>query len=428
MIKIENVKGRQILDSRGNPTVEVDIVLSNGLVGSASVPSGASTGKYEAVELRDGFKSYHGKGVTKAIDNIDNDIKNIILGRSPLEQTKIDNDLISLDGTSNKNKLGANAILGVSMAVARAGAISLNQPLYKYIGGLSSKVMPVPLMNIINGGAHANNLLDIQEFMIMPINFERFSDALRAGVEIFHNLKKILDDKNYSTSVGDEGGFAPKIDDPKIALDLISKSIEVSGYRVGEDVFVALDAAASEFYKKNKYILNDKNKLLTTDELIDYWGGLIKNYPIISIEDPFDEDDINGFAKFTNLYGKNLQIVGDDLFVTSEKKLSEGIQKQAGNSILIKLNQVGTLTETLDTISKAKKHNFNTIISHRSGETEDNFISDLCVGINAGQIKTGSLSRSDRTSKYNQLLRIEEQLGEEAKFIGNEILDIINKE
>ncbi len=428
MIKIENVKGRQILDSRGNPTVEVDIVLSNGLVGSASVPSGASTGKYEAVELRDGFKSYHGKGVTKAIDNIDNDIKNIILGRSPLEQTKIDNDLISLDGTSNKNKLGANAILGVSMAVARAGAVSLNQPLYKYIGGLSSKVMPVPLMNIINGGAHANNLLDIQEFMIMPVNFERFSDALRAGVEIFHNLKKILDDKNYSTSVGDEGGFAPKIDDPKIALDLISKSIEVSGYRVGEDVFVALDAAASEFYKKNKYILNDNNKLLTTDELIDYWGGLIKNYPIISIEDPFDEDDINGFAKFTNLYGKNLQIVGDDLFVTSEKKLNEGIQKQAGNSILIKLNQVGTLTETLDTISKAKKHNFNTIISHRSGETEDNFISDLCVGINAGQIKTGSLSRSDRTSKYNQLLRIEEQLGEEAKFIGNEILDIINKE
>lgn len=428
MIKIENVKGRQILDSRGNPTVEVDIVLSNGLVGSASVPSGASTGKYEAVELRDGFKSYHGKGVTKAIDNIDNDIKNIILGRSPLEQTKIDNDLISLDGTSNKNKLGANAILGVSMAVARAGAVSLNQPLYKYIGGLSSKVMPVPLMNIINGGAHANNLLDIQEFMIMPVNFERFSDALRAGVEIFHNLKNILDDKNYSTSVGDEGGFAPKIDDPKIALDLISKSIEVSGYNVGEDVFVALDAAASEFYKKNKYILNDKNKLLTTDELIDYWGGLIKNYPIISIEDPFDEDDINGFAKFTNLYGKNLQIVGDDLFVTSEKKLSEGIQKQAGNSILIKLNQVGTLTETLDTISKAKKHNFNTIISHRSGETEDNFISDLCVGINAGQIKTGSLSRSDRTSKYNQLLRIEEQLGEEAKFIGNEILDIINKE
>ena len=427
MIKIENVKGRQILDSRGNPTVEVDIILSNGLVGSASVPSGASTGKYEAVELRDGFKSYHGKGVTKAIDNIDNDIKNIILGRSPLEQTKIDNDLISLDGTSNKNKLGANAILGVSMAVARAGAVSLNQPLYKYIGGLSSKVMPVPLMNIINGGAHANNLLDIQEFMIMPVNFERFSDALRAGVEIFYNLKKILDDKNYSTSVGDEGGFAPKIDDPKIALDLISKSIEVGGYNVGEDVFVALDAAASEFYKKNKYILNDKNKLLTTDELIDYWGGLIKNYPIISIEDPFDEDDINGFAKFTNLYGKNLQIVGDDLFVTSEKKLSEGIQKQAGNSILIKLNQVGTLTETLDTISKAKKHNFNTIISHRSGETEDNFISDLCVGINAGQIKTGSLSRSDRTSKYNQLLRIEEQLGEEAKFLGNEILDIINK-
>ena len=426
MIKIENIKGRQILDSRGNPTVEVDVILSNGLVGTASVPSGASTGKYEAVELRDELKSYHGKGVSKAIDNIDNDIKNIILGRSPLEQTKIDNDLISLDGTLNKKKLGANAILGVSMAVARAGAISLNQPLYKYIGGISSKVMPVPLMNIINGGAHANNLLDIQEFMIMPVNFEKFSDALRAGAEIFHNLKNILDNNNYSTSVGDEGGFAPKIDDPKIALDLISKSIEVSGYKVGEDIFVALDAAASEFYKNNKYILNDRKNSLSTDELIEYWGVLIKQYPIVSIEDPFDEDDINGFSKFTNLYGKNLQIVGDDLFVTSEKRLSEGIQKEAGNSILIKLNQVGTLTETLDTISKAKKHNFNTIISHRSGETEDNFISDLCVGINAGQIKTGSLSRSDRTSKYNQLLRIEEQLGEEGKFIGNEILDMIN--
>jgi len=427
MNKIENIKGRQILDSRGNPTVEVDVILSNGLVGTASVPSGASTGKYEAVELRDEFKSYHGKSVTKAIDNIENDIKNVILGRSPLEQSKIDNDLISLDGTFNKNKLGANAILGVSMAVARAGAISLNQPLYKYIGGISSKLMPVPLMNIINGGAHANNLLDIQEFMIMPVNFERFSDALRAGAEIFHNLKIILDNNNYSTSVGDEGGFAPKIDDPKTALDLISKSIELSGYKVGEDIFVALDAAASEFFKKNKYLLNDNKNSLSTDELIEYWGALIKNYPIISIEDPFNEDDINGFAKFTQLYGKNLQIVGDDLFVTSEQKLSEGIQKKAGNSILIKLNQVGTLTETLETISKAKKNNFNTIISHRSGETEDNFISDLCVGINSGQIKTGSLSRSDRTSKYNQLLRIEEELGEEAKFIGNEILNMINK-
>ena len=427
MNKIENIKGRQILDSRGNPTIEVDVILSNGLVGRASVPSGASTGKYEAVELRDEYKLYHGKSVTKAIDNIDNDIKNIILGRSPLEQNKIDKDLISLDGTSNKSNLGANAILGVSMAIARAGAISLNQPLYKYIGGLSSKVMPVPLMNIINGGAHANNLLDIQEFMIMPVNFERFSDALRAGTEIFHNLKIILDNNDFSTSVGDEGGFAPKIDDPKTALDLISKSIEISGYKVGEDIFIALDAAASEFFKKNKYFLNDKNNSLNTDELIEYWGMLIKNYPIISIEDPFDEDDINGFVKFTNLYGKNLQIVGDDLFVTSEQKLSDGIRKKAGNSILIKLNQVGTLTETLDTISKAKKHNFNTIISHRSGETEDNFISDLCVGINAGQIKTGSLSRSDRTSKYNQLLRIEELLGEDAKFIGNEILTMINK-
>ncbi len=426
MIKIQKVKGRQILDSRGYPTVEVDVILSNGLVGSASVPSGASTGKYEAVELRDEYKMYHGKSVTKAIDNINNDIQNIILGRSPLEQTKIDNDLISLDGTSNKKKLGANAILGVSMAVARAGAILLNQPLYKYIGGLSSKVMPVPLMNIINGGAHANNLLDIQEFMIMPVNFEKFSDALRAGAEIFHNLKEILDEKKYSTSVGDEGGFAPKIHDPKVALDLISKSIQASGYKVGEDIFIALDAAASEFSKKNKYFLNNRSPL-STDELIEYWGELVNNYPIISIEDPFDEDDIDGFTKFTNLYGNKLQIVGDDLFVTSERKLSEGIKKEAGNSILIKLNQVGTLTETLNTVSKAKENNYNTIISHRSGETEDSFISDLSVGINAGQIKTGSLSRSDRTSKYNQLLRIEEQLGEEAKFLGNEILDIINK-
>ena len=307
MIKIENVKGRQILDSRGNPTIEVDIVLSNGLVGSASVPSGASTGKYEAVELRDGFKSYHGKGVTKAIDNIDNDIKNIILGRSPLEQTKIDNDLISLDGTSNKNKLGANAILGVSMAIARAGAISLNQPLYKYIGGLSSKVMPVPLMNIINGGAHANNLLDIQEFMIMPINFERFSDALRAGVEIFHNLKKILDDKKYSTSVGDEGGFAPMISSNEEALRLIVKSIEKAGFKNGKQISICLDVAANELYKNKKYSIHSK-KYLNVEQTINKYIKLIKKFKIKSIEDPFFENDWLAWSRF-NKATKKIQIV-----------------------------------------------------------------------------------------------------------------------
>ncbi len=427
MLKIKDLKGRQILDSRGYPTVEVDVILSDGTLGRASVPSGASTGKYEAIELRDNDSLYHGKGVKNAVENIENEIKNIILGRSPYEQNKIDNDLIYLDGTSNKSNLGANAILGVSLAIAKACAKSVNQSLYKYVGGLTSKVMPVPLMNIMNGGVHANNLLDIQEFMIMPVNFERFSDALRAGSEIFHNLKIILNDKNYSTSVGDEGGFAPEINSPKVALDLISEAIEKSSYKVGEDIYFALDTAASEFFNDGKYYLNDVQTYLSTDELIDYWSILMKKYPIISIEDPFDEDDIVGFKKFTTLFGKKSQIVGDDLFVTSEKKLIEGINENAGNSILIKLNQVGSLTETLNTISTAKKHNFSTIISHRSGETEDTFISDLCVGTNAGQIKTGSLSRSDRTSKYNQLLRIEEELGEEGMFLGKQILKIINK-
>ena len=423
MIKIQNVKGREILDSRGNPTIEVDIVLSNGLVGSASVPSGASTGKYEAVELRDGFKSYHGKGVTKAIDNIDNDIKNIILGRSPLEQTKIDNDLISLDGTSNKNKLGANAILGVSMAVARAGAISLNQPLYKYIGGLSSKVMPVPLMNIINGGAHANNLLDIQEFMIMPINFERFSDALRAGVEIFHNLKKILDDKNYSTSVGDEGGFAPNINSSSEVIETVLKSVEDAGFKPGKDIYLSLDVASTEFYKNNKYDLQGEKIVLSSDEMIKYLEKLVNAYPIYSIEDGMSEDDWDGWSNLTSTIGKKVQLVGDDLFVTNKNRLQKGIAENAGNSILVKVNQIGTLKETLESIKLAKENNFTTIISHRSGETEDTTIADLSVGVSAGQIKTGSLSRTDRTAKYNQLLRIEEALQGKAKYAGSSILN-----
>ncbi len=427
MISIKEIKGRQIIDSRGAPTIEVDVYLSDGSFGRSSVPSGASTGKYEAVELRDNEKKFNGKSVFKAINNIENEIKNVLIGRSPFEQKEIDKDLIFLDGTQNKSKLGANAILGVSMAVSKAAANSTGLSLSKYIGGLNSNILPVPLMNIINGGAHSSNQLDIQEFMIMPINFSNFKDALRAGVEIFFNLKTILLDKNYSTNVGDEGGFAPEIDSPKIALDLISKAIEVSGYRVGEDIFFALDAAASEFYKNKKYFLKDGNLKLNTDELIEYWGSLIKKYPILSIEDPFEEDDIYGFTEFTNLFGNEIQIVGDDFFVTSEKKLKNGIINKAGNSILIKLNQVGTLSETLNTIRSAKTGNYTTIISHRSGETEDSYISDLCVGTNAGQIKTGSLSRSDRTAKYNQLLRIEEDLGSEANFLGKEILSIIKK-
>ncbi len=425
MPKVVDIKGRQILDSRGNPTVEVDIFLSDGSFGRSSVPSGASTGKYEAVELRDNNSEFAGKSVYNAINNVENDIKNILLGRSPFDQVEIDNDLILLDGSDNKSKLGANAILGVSMAIARAAANSQSIPLRRYIGGLNSNVLPIPLMNILNGGAHSSNFLDIQEFMIMPINFSNFKDALQAGVEIFHSLKKILLDKNYSTNVGDEGGFAPDIDSPEIALDLISKAIEVSGYRVGEDVYFALDAAASEFYENDCYNLSQGKVKLDTNELVDYWGSLIKKYPIISIEDPFHEEDVNGFIKFTSLYGKHLQIVGDDFFVTSEKKLRDGISNKAGNSILIKLNQIGTLSETLSTIRTAKNNKFTTIVSHRSGETEDTFISDLSVGMNAGQIKTGSLSRSDRTSKYNQLLRIEEELGNESNFLGKELIDMI---
>ena len=371
MLSIKDIKGRQILDSRGSPTIEVDIHLSDGSFGRSSVPSGASTGKYEAVELRDHSKEFNGKSVFKAIKNIENEIKHILLGRSPFEQNEIDNDLILLDGTKNKSKLGANAFLGVSMAVSRAAANSTGLSLSKYIGGLNSNMLPIPFMNVINGGAHSSNKLDIQEFMIMPINFTNFKDALRAGVEIFFNLKMILLDKNYSTNVGDEGGFAPDIDKPETALDLISEAIEVSGYRVGEDIFFALDAAASEFYKNKKYFLKDGNQKLNTDELIDYWGSLVKKYPIISIEDPFDEDDIDGFAKFTNLFGNKIQIVGDDFFVTSEEKLKNGIIKKACNSILIKLNQVGTLSETLNTIRTAMTSNYTTVISHRSGETED---------------------------------------------------------
>ena len=427
MTIIKNLVGRQILDSRGNPTVEVDVILSDNSFGRASVPSGASTGKHESLELRDKDKKFNGYGVERAINNINTEIYDILQGRSPFDQKSIDSDLIELDGTENKKILGANAILGVSLAVCRAASNSLKIPLWRYIGGINSNCLPVPMMNIINGGAHANNGLDIQEFMIMPVGFGNFNDAMRSGVEIFHSLKFLLNKKGFSTSVGDEGGFAPEIKDPEEAMNLICEAIEKAKYQVGKQIFFAIDAAASEFFVKGKYFLKHKNIGLNSDELMSYWIDLVDKFPILSIEDPFHEDDYTGFINLQNEVGKRLQIVGDDLFVTSTKRLHEGIKNNIGNSILIKLNQVGSLSETLETINLAKKNNFNTIISHRSGETEDNFIADLAVATNAGQIKTGSVSRSDRNSKYNQLFRIEEELGNNAVYYGDEILKKTNK-
>ena len=421
MISIIDIRGRQILDSRGNPTIEVDVKLSDGSLGRAAVPSGASTGQYEAFELRDQDKAvFNGMGVKKAISNVNIEIFNTLSGRSPFDQKSIDNDLIALDGSENKSRLGANAILGVSMAVARSAAISLNMPLWKYIGGIRANTLPIPMMNIINGGAHANNDLDFQECMIMPVGFSKFSDALRAGTEIFSILKTILSQKGFSIAVGDEGGFAPEIKNLKDALSYISEAVDLSDYKLGENVFIAIDAAASEIYKNSMYHLKGENKILSTDELIKFWVEICNNVPIISLEDPFDQNDWNGFKKITELLGNKVQIVGDDLFVTNKKRLLSGIQKKAANSILIKLNQIGTLSETIDAMELANDSNFGVVVSHRSGETEDVFISDLSVALNAGQIKTGSLSRSDRTSKYNQLLRIEEILGEEGRYYGND--------
>ena len=424
MVYIEDVQARQILDSRGNPTLEVDVKLSNGSVGRAAVPSGASTGKYEAYELRDKQSDfYNGYSVSKAVENVNIEIFNTFSGRNPLEQKSIDYDLIELDNTKNKNRLGANAMLGFSMAVARASANSKGLSLWHYLGGIRANTLPVPMMNIINGGAHANNGLDFQECMIMPIGFSTFSDALRAGVEIFQNLKNILSEKSLSTAVGDEGGFAPNINNLEEALSYISKAIEASRYRLGEEIFISIDAAASELYKKGHYHLSGENKKLNTDELIKYWESICKKFPIVSIEDPFDENDWVGFKELTKFLGNKLQIVGDDLFVTNKERLFKGINNKSGNDILIKLNQIGTLSETLETIELAKNNNFGVIISHRSGETEDVFISDLSVAINAGQIKTGSLSRSDRTAKYNQLLRIEESLGDNAQYFGKDFFN-----
>ena len=427
MVYISDILARQILDSRGNPTLEVDVKLSDGSLGRASVPSGASTGEYEAYELRDDNSNFfNGMSVLKAIENVNVEIFNTFSGRNPFQQRNIDRDLIELDGTANKNKLGANAILGFSMAVARAAANSLNLPLWKYIGGMRAYTLPVPMMNIINGGAHANNGLDFQECMIMPIGFSKFSDALRSGTEIFLNLKKILTQKGFSTSVGDEGGFAPNINNLEEALTYISESVEKSGYKLGEEIFISIDAAASELFKDNFYTLKGENKKYSSDELIIFWENICNKFPIVSIEDPFDENDWDGFKELTKRIGKKVQIVGDDLFVTNKERLLKGIKNNSANAILIKLNQIGTLSETLETMELAKDANFGVIVSHRSGETEDVFISDLSVALNAGQIKTGSLSRSDRTAKYNQLLRIEEMMGDDAYYYGNNFFNYFN--
>jgi enolase len=422
MTEIIDVKAREILDSRGNPTVEADVHVSCGAVGRAAVPSGASTGKREALELRDKrSKRFGGKGVVTAVKNVTNKIAPAVFGMDAADQVTLDNAMISLDGTSNKSKLGANAILSVSMAAARAAAQAYGLPLYKYLGGINARCLPLPMMNIINGGTHAANNLDIQEFMIVPVGAKSMAQAVQMGAETFHGLKKILKDKGLSTAVGDEGGFAPDFKSHEEAIRLIIDAIESAGYKPGTDIGLALDCAASEFYKKGKYILLSENKKLTAEKLIDYYGHLIDNYPILSIEDGLAEQDWKGWALMTDRLEGSIQIVGDDIFVTNPKIFKKGIEKGIGNSILIKLNQIGTVTETLDTIEMAKNAGYTTVISHRSGETEDDFISDFVVGVNGGQIKTGSMSRSDRISKYNQLMRIEEELGDGATF-ADEIL------
>ena len=411
MSHIISVHARQILDSRGNPTVEADVVTSNGVLGRAAVPSGASTGTHEAVELRDGGKTYMGKGVGKAVNNINTFIAEALVGENVLQQREIDTILLELDGTENKKKLGANAILAVSMAAAKAGAQEAGLPLYRYIGGTNARTLPIPLMNILNGGAHADNKIDFQEFMIVPVGATTFSDGLRMGVEIFHNLKKVLKAKGYSTNVGDEGGFAPEIKSNEEAIETVLKAIESAGYKPGDQVKIAMDAAASEFYdaKKKKYIFHKSdNKILTSEEMVDYWAKWVKKYPIVSIEDGLAEDDWKGWKLLTETIGNKCQLVGDDLFVTNVKRLSEGVKNNIANSILVKVNQIGSLTETIEAVDLAHRNRYTSVMSHRSGETEDSTIADLAVALNCGQIKTGSASRSDRMAKYNQLLRIEE--------------------
>ena len=414
-MKIIDVRGREILDSRGNPTVEVDVVLENGIVGRAAVPSGASTGEREALELRDGGERFNGKGVLKAVENVNGPLRDLVIGMDAANQKELDYAMINLDGTETKSKFGANAILGISMAAMKASALNEGKPLYEYVG--DGIVMPKPMMNIINGGAHADNKLDFQEFMIIPQR-DTIHERVRVGAEVFHTLKKVLNEKGLATGVGDEGGFAPDLQSNTEGFELIMEAIRKAGYEPGKDVCLAIDVAASEFYKDGKYNLVGEGRSLTTDELIDFYEELVNKYPIISIEDPVDENDWNGFTKITERLGNKIQLVGDDLFVTNKKCLQMGIDKHAGNVILLKVNQIGTITETLETIELAREHGYATIISHRSGETEDTTIADLAVGLNLGQIKTGSMSRTDRIAKYNQLMRIEDELGEIAQYKG----------
>ena len=416
MSKIKAVNAREILDSRGNPTIEVEVVLEDKSIGRAAVPSGASTGAFEAAELRDGGSRYLGKGVTSAVKNVIEKITPVVLGMSATDQSAIDQKMISLDGTKNKSVLGANAILGVSLATARAASISANQSLFRYLGGSAAKTLPVPMMNILNGGAHADTNVDIQEFMIAPIGADSFKESLRWGAEIYHSLKSVLKKKGLATSIGDEGGFAPNLESNRAALDLILVAIEGAGFKVGSQIALAMDVAATEFFNEGKYEFEGKS--LTSDQMITYYSDLVSNYPLVSIEDPLDEDDWSGWAKLTAELGEKIQIVGDDLFVTNPERLAKGIESKTANALLVKVNQIGTLTETIDAVSMAHENNYKSMMSHRSGETEDTTIADLAVALNCGQIKTGAPARSERVAKYNQLLRIEEELAVDAVYAG----------
>lgn len=419
MSQIKDIRGREIIDSRGNPTVEADVILDSGAMGRAAVPSGASTGSREAIELRDGDANrFLGKGVLQAVKNVNEEIREALLGMDAKDQAKLDQTMIDLDGTPNKARLGANSMLAVSLAAAKAAAAEAGLPLYRYLGGADATTMPVPMMNIINGGEHADNSVDLQEFMIMPVGASSINQALQWGAEVFHNLKKVLSSKGLNTAVGDEGGFAPDLSSNEEAITIILEAIDKAGYKAGEDIFIAIDAASSEFYKDGKYVLESEGKSLTSEEFADFLAAWVDKYPIISIEDGMDESDWDGWKILTEKVGDKIQLVGDDLYVTNPAILQEGIDKGIANSILIKVNQIGTLTETLAAINLAKENNYTAVISHRSGETEDTTISDLAVATNAGQIKTGSMSRSDRIAKYNQLIRIAEELGSKANFPG----------
>ncbi len=418
MTKIQNILGREVLDSRGNPTVEVEVTLSDGSSASSIVPSGASTGQHEALELRDGEKRYRGKGVRNAVANVNDDIAPALIGKDSFDQRGLDEMMIDLDGTKNKERLGANAILGVSLSLARASARSLGVPLYRYLGGVNAHLLPAPMMNVINGGAHADNSIDLQEFMVMPIGAASFSEALAMGAETYHTLAALLKSKGYSTGVGDEGGFAPNLSANMDALDILVEAIGNAGYTPGSDLAICLDPATSEIYKDGKYVLAGEGRSLTSEEMVDYWVEVVDKYPVVSIEDGMAEDDFDGWKLLTSKLGTRVQLVGDDLFVTNPEILARGINDGIANSVLVKLNQIGTLTETIETVELAKRSKYSAIISHRSGESEDAFIADLAVAMNAGQIKTGAPARSDRVAKYNQLLRIESELGSTARFAG----------